>query len=247
MQQEVAHFPHLAIFSLNEQVVTVEFGNAISDSCMQEVGRLHRLLHQTPFPGFLDTVPAYATLSVFFDPAAVIASGELKGNNSFERVASFVRKLHSSGQQPATAETTVVNMPICYGGKYGPDLEELAQLHQLSPDELVRLHCNATYRVAMIGFVPGFAYLAGMDVALETPRKQVPRQVVPAGSVGIAGRQTGIYPLETPGGWQLVGRTPLGMFNAAKPQPSLLKMGDTIRFQPISSLEFEKIYADKDH
>jgi inhibitor of KinA len=133
-----------------------------------------------------------------------------------------------------------VVIPICYGSSYGPDLDDVAAMHNLSSEAVISIHSAATYMVYMIGFVPGFAYLGGMHKVLASPRKATPRAAVPAGSVGIAGEQTGIYPLNTPGGWQIIGRTPLSMFNTHRTQPALLKAGDRVQFKPINTSQFKQ-------
>jgi inhibitor of KinA len=132
-----------------------------------------------------------------------------------------------------------IEIPVCYGGIYGEDLQAIAHSRGLSADEVIALHCGATYHVHMLGFVPGFAYLGGLDARLATPRRDTPRPRVPAGSVAIAGEQTAVYPLETPGGWQIIGRTPLQLFTPEATPPSLLNAGDSVRFVPISAQEFE--------
>jgi inhibitor of KinA len=141
----------------------------------------------------------------------------------------------------ADSAPTLVEIPVCYGGQFGPDLEEVARRAGLPAAEVIQLHAQAEYVVAMIGFAPGFPYLAGMNEQLAAPRKTQPRAQVPAGSVGIAGRQTGIYSLPTPGGWQLIGRTPRRLFHPMWENPSLLRAGDQVLFVPISSAEFDQL------
>jgi inhibitor of KinA len=187
----------LSVYYLSEQAVTVEFGQIIDAGLLDRVSKLNTLLYQQPFQGFSTTVPAYATLTVFFDPVLVGKSG-LAGKNSLEKVSGYLQSLDRQEIAAVKRKVNTITIPVCYGGGFGPDLEELAKLHQLDVAELVRLHSAATYKVYMIGFVPGFAYLGGMDERLATPRKATPRKAVPAGSVGIAGQQTGVYPLQTP-------------------------------------------------
>lgn len=137
----------------------------------------------------------------------------------------------------------VVEIPVAYGGEWGPDLADVARLNRMSEDEVIRLHTAPTYWVQMIGFVPGFAYLGGMSARIATPRLATPRPRIEAGAVGIAGRQTGIYPLATPGGWRIIGRTPLPLFQPNSAAPSLLKMGDYLRFRPCGPEEFCALQA----
>jgi inhibitor of KinA len=231
----------LNIYALNEQSVTIEFGSVINENVFQKVTSFNNLVNQNPFPGFYTTVPAYATLTVFFDALQVIQS-DLPGADCFEKVSGYLAGLKGK-QNTAITQSATITIPVCYGEDFGPDINAVAGLHNITAQEVINLHSSAVYKVYMIGFVPGFAYLGGMPDLLETPRKSTPRGAVPAGSVGIAGKQTGIYPLETPGGWQIIGRTPLQMFNAARPQPALLKAGDQVVFKPINRQGFNRLTA----
>ena len=233
----------LKIYSLSEQAVTIEFGQAISEDLLQLITNFHRLISQNPFPGFCTAVPAYTTLSVFFDPVRVFQTRELPGEDCFEKVSGYLIGLQKKLKKTPVAQTDAVAIPVCYGGTFGPDLDVIAGLHNLAIDEVIRLHSSAEYKVYMIGFVPGFAYLGGLTGLLTTPRKATPRSAVPAGAVGIAGKQTGVYPLETPGGWQIIGQTPVKMFDASRRQPSLLKAGDRVVFKPIDISEFNRLAA----
>jgi KipI family sensor histidine kinase inhibitor len=175
-----------------------------------------------------DVVPAYASLALFFDPGRVSA----------ETAAEWLLRqaLGCMGEEDETAPTSrIVEVPVQYGGDAGPDLQSSAEELGMTPDELVRRHAAGEYTVAMIGFAPGFPYLLGMDPALAMPRLATPRPRVPAGSVGIGGAQTGVYPRESPGGWRLLGRTPLALFDAGREMPSLLAPGDRVRFVPIAT------------
>ncbi|NCD69043.1 5-oxoprolinase subunit PxpB [Mucilaginibacter agri] len=232
------------IYSLSEQSVTLEFGHEISEELHHQISSFDRLIHSNTFAGFKTTVPAYSTLSIFYDILEVSQS-DMPGEDCFTKVSNYLHQLQSEQlTQPNTPNNSITNItiPTCYGGEYGEDIAEVAQLNNLSIDEVISLHSTAIYKVYMIGFVPGFAYLGGMDQRLATPRKPSPRKAIPAGSVGIAGEQTGIYPLETPGGWQLLGRTPIKLFDANKAQPSLLKAGDQVKFQPIDHNQFNQYH-----
>lgn len=227
------------IYYLSEQAITIEFGHEINEDLLLQINRFDDLIKQKPFPGFRTTVPAYTTLSIFFDPLLVIKSLNLPGRDCFEKVSGYIRRLeYLPDTEVITPANTIITIPVCYGGSFGPDLVEVAMFHNLIAHEVITLHSSAIYMVYMIGFVPGFAYLGGMPDTLATPRKPVPRKAVPAGSIGIAGQQTGIYPMETPGGWQIIGRTPLTLFNVERPQPALLKSGDHIVFKSIDHDEF---------
>jgi inhibitor of KinA len=228
------------IYYLSEFAVTVEFGQKIAENLLNAVNRLNELLYRQPFTGFRTTVPAYSTLTVFYDPVLVIKSN-LTGTSCFEKVSAYLNDLNLQKKTANLVKGDTIIIPVCYGENFGPDLEEVASLHQISTGDVIKLHSAATYKVYMIGFVPGFAYLGGMDERLATPRKATPRKSVPAGAVGIAGQQTGVYPLATPGGWQIIGQTPVRLFDMNRRQPSLLKPGDTVLFKPIGLNEFNEL------
>ncbi len=230
-------------YYLSEHALTLEFGHEISEDMLQKITGFNILINQNPFPGFRTSVPAYGTISVFYDPIKVIQADDLPGVDCYEKVSNYLNQLSDDSEIQPNTSSILITIPTCYGGEYGEDLEEVAALHHLSTNEVINLHSSAIYKVYMIGFVPGFAYLGGMSAQLATPRKPTPRKIIPAGSVGIAGMQTGIYPLATPGGWQLIGRTPLTLFDATRTQPTLLKAGDQVVFKPIDHHQFEN-YRD---
>ncbi|SKB40656.1 inhibitor of KinA [Parapedobacter luteus] len=229
------------IYALSEYAVTLDFGEELRADHLTRITAFNMLLHSNPFDGFRASVPAYTTLSVFFDPMVVIRSPNLAGIHCFERVSDYLNKLTDEVDNSVRAKSQPISIPVCYGGVYGPDLEAVANQHGMTSEELIELHCTASYQVHLIGFTPGFAYLGGMPERLATPRRPTPRAMVPAGSVGIAGKQTGIYSLDTPGGWHIIGRTPLRLFDANCTPPALLKAGDTVAFQAITPRQF-KLY-----
>ncbi len=210
--------------------ISVEFGDKIDPEINGIVLRLYTLLRSGNYPGITDLNPTYRSLFVQYDPWIC----------SYERLAGIIDELLPSLSAPADEAVEATEVPVCYGGGFGPDLAEVASFHGLSAEDLIGFHCAPLYRVYMIGFTPGFAYLGGLDDRLHTPRKSEPRKKVPAGSIGIADRQTGIYSIEGPGGWQLIGRTYLKLFDPEREAPFLLKAGDLVRFMPISGDEFEK-------
>jgi inhibitor of KinA len=175
--------------------------------------------------------PAYCSLLVKFDALRF----------SHEEVEGVLRGYLARLEEVKLPKPRQVEIPICYGGEFGPDLEEVAALRGITPEEVVRLHSSTTYRVYFLGFVPGFAYLGELPEDLVTPRLATPRKKVPAGSVGIAGNQTGVYPFATPGGWRLLGRTPVKMFRVDQEDLSLLSIGDRVRFTPISRERFTEL------
>jgi KipI family sensor histidine kinase inhibitor len=179
-----------------------------------------------PFVGFVEAVPAYASLTVFYDVIKVRNSHSNNGTAYAVAENYLIISLENLAKSEIK-EPLLIDIPVVYEGE---DLAFVAEYNQLSIEEVIQIHTQPTYRVYMMGFLPGFAYLGGMDERIATPRKSTPRTKVPGGSVGIAGKQTGIYPLESPGGWQLIGRTSLSLFNIDSPNPTLLKAGDLVRF-----------------
>ncbi len=196
--------------------------------------RLHALaygLKQLDLPGVGEVVPGYATLMVKYNPQRM----------DYPRLCSELQSLMNNVSETAVCTPRRVEIPVIYGGEYGPDLDFVARHTGLTPQEVVRRHAAGVYPVYFLGFLPGFPYLGGLDPALATPRLESPRTRVPAGSVGIAGTQTGIYPSESPGGWQLIGRTPLALFDPSAEQPALLAPGDEVVFIPLSAAEADHV------
>lgn len=208
---------------LGDSAVRVCFGSTIDPDTLDAVQGFVAALARRPLAGVKEAVPAYAVVVVYFDPLAL----------SFEAVRDHLAPLWD-GRDAAFPEPRLVSVPVCYGGAFGPDLAAVAGEHGMSEAEVIARHTAPLYRVAMLGFAPGFPYLAGLDPAIATPRLDTPRARVPAGSVGIAGEQTGIYPQESPGGWRLIGRTPLTLFDPAAEPPFLLAPGDRVRFVAIA-------------
>lgn len=228
---------------LGEQGLLVRVGRRIDRALQLMVLELDARLREKPFAGMTETVPAYASLAVYFDAWVVYRAVGGQGDRlPFELVCEHVRDLLASPDgADVSVENRIVDIPVCYGGAYGPDLDAVAHYTGLTPEEVVRRHTAGEYAVYMIGFLPGFPYLGGLDERLATPRRGTPRLVVPAGSVGIAGAQTGVYPLESPGGWQLIGRTPIRLFRPEADSVSLLQAGDRVRFTAIGAAEFEAL------
>ena len=217
------------------------FGDVIDENILQSITRFNYYINQLPFDGFIETVPAYVSLTIYYDPVKVLANASLSGNYAFERVINYLKDLPVNDEDIPITSSKPIIIPVCYGETYGPDIEEVARHNKLTIEEVIYLHSQPTYIVYMLGFLPGFPYMGGMNKSLATPRKKLPRKAVPVGSVGIAGEQTGIYPLQSPGGWQLIGRTPVNLFNPYNDSPTLLKAGDRIQFSPISESEFKEI------
>jgi KipI family sensor histidine kinase inhibitor len=206
-----------------DTALLVEFANEISEPVNRQVQALAHALAQAHLPGLGEAIPAYRSLLVYYDPQQL----------SYAEVEEQVATLAARSEMITMPEPALKEIPVVYGGEFGPDIAFVAQHHGLSVEQVIRLHSSATYRVYMLGFSPGFAYLGGLPDVLATPRLPTPRTRVPAGSVGIAGQQTGIYSLATPGGWRIIGRTPLRLFNPAQDPPTLLQAGDLVRFVPL--------------
>lgn len=229
------------LFQISENAISIEFGNEISEQILEQITRLNQCIKQNPFAGLQGTIPAYTTLTLYFNLFELMNDATVKGVTALDKISRYIKSIHVETNNDQQAHDQIINIPVCYDASFGFDLEELTFFYQLKKEEIIEMHSSAVYTVYMIGFVPGFPYLGGLSEKLIAPRKQNPRAVIPAGSVGIAGQQTGIYPLETPGGWQIIGRTPLKLFDVNRQQPSLLKAGDKIKFEPISYNEFEEI------
>jgi inhibitor of KinA len=208
----------------SDRSLLIYLGERITVEAHQRVVRLLRLLELEPLDGVVNVHPAYCSVLIDFD-ALKISHDELK---------ALLRGHLARLDEIDVPEARLVEIPVCYGGEFGPDLNDVAGVHNLTSDQLIELHSSAIYTVYFLGFVPGFAYLGGLPERLATPRLATPRRSVPRGSVGIAGGQTGIYPFAIPGGWNLIGRTPLDMFRADRVEMSLLAIGDQVRFTAIS-------------
>ncbi len=222
----------MRMFPIADDALTVEFGQAISPALHEQVCQLDQALAAHPFVGLQETVPAYASLGVFYAPEQVVRAYPTFPDAQ-AAVISHIEHLLRVLPPRASFPRRQVTLPVCYDLRCGPDLPFVAQQHGLSVEEVIACHTHTVYRVFMLGFLPGFAYLGLVDERIATPRRPTPRAHVPAGSVGIAGRQTGIYPTASPGGWQLIGRTPIRMFDPAAPQPARLQPGDEVCFYPI--------------
>ena len=206
-----------------DQALIVEFGDAISPEINRRVHDLAHAIESARVRGVYDLVPTYRSLLVYYNPM----------RTTWTELESDLHSLLDAARELDAAKPRVVRIPTLYGGEYGPDIEFVASNAGLSVDEVVETHSGSDYLVYMMGFSPGFPYLGGLAEQLATPRLESPRLEIPAGSVGIAESQTGVYPVASPGGWQLIGRTPLRLFDETSEQPALLRAGDYIRFVPL--------------
>ncbi|TQE92306.1 5-oxoprolinase subunit PxpB [Ureibacillus sp. FSL K6-8385] len=228
---------------LGDQAVLVYFGNIISEEVHNSIKKFMYTLEKNWVDGLVEMVPGYTNVCVYYDVMKV-AGWEMEGHSPYEKIVCYLRALLHEETEMPVENSRIIEIPVCYGGIYGPDLEEIARYHHLSEQQVIQIHSGKEYLVYMLGFAPGFAFLGGLDERIATPRKDTPRLKIPPGSVGIAGRQTGIYPLETPGGWQIIGRTPLQLFLPDQNPPALLRTGDRIRFVPITEKEFRELAGE---
>lgn len=210
-------------------------GSAIGEEVNARVSALNERLRTAVLPGLGETVPAFASLLVHYDPLVT----------DYATVREALLSLGNSLSVSTKATGKTVELPVCYGGAYGEDLAFVAEHAGMRPDEVIALHSKQPYRIYMLGFLPGFPYLGGLDERLFTPRLQNPRTKIPAGSVGIGGEQTGVYPLASPGGWQLLGRTPMRLFDPDDGGKLLYAAGDRIQFVPVNEDDFTRIAREQ--
>jgi len=223
----------MKIQPLGDRALQVVIGDAPDEATRLRVAAAARRLEAPRVVGVVECVPGFTTLTVHY---------HLESERAYRTVAAAVEAALAGVESDAPAEPDrLVEIPVCYGGELGPDLGQVADHAGLDPTEVIARHSGAEYRVHLLGFIPGFPYLAGLDPRLATPRRDLPRTSVPAGSVGIGGTQTGVYPLESPGGWQVIGRTPLRLFDPGREPAALLRPGDRVRFRPIDAAGFGRL------
>ena len=226
----MALYPETIFRLMGDRGLLLEFGDEISSEVNEKVRRMTLAIQAESIEGIVEIVPTYRSLLILHNPLIL----------SFVDLKKRLERIEKGLQQTPFPEPKLTQIPALYGGSYGPDLEEVAKYHQISPEEVIQLHCSKPYFIYMIGFMPGFPYMGELPEALITSRLKTPRLSVPAGSVAIAQRQTGIYPMESPGGWQIIGRTPVKLFNPEREPPALLQMGNLVQFFPISEKEFKE-------
>jgi KipI family sensor histidine kinase inhibitor len=214
---------------MGDRGLLLEFGDEISREINEKVRRMALAIQAEAIEGIIETVPTYRSLLIIYNPTAL----------SIEDLKKRLALIEEGLRETPLPEPKLIRIPVVYGGIYGPDLEGVAKYLQSSPEEVIRLHCSQPYLIYMIGFMPGYPYMGELPQALVIPRLKTPRLIVPKGSVAIAQRQTGIYSMESPGGWHILGRTPVELFDPEKDPPALLQMGDFVQFYPVAEKEFE--------
>lgn len=232
-----------SIFPLGDSAITIDLGNCIDEQLNRRALAVHDWLQAHRVAGFLDIIVAYSSVSIYYDPAVVRINGVNNSNGVYYGLEGLLiqawEETGGGGAEPAGGMdgSHFFRIPVCYEGEYAPDLEWVAGEKGVSTEEVIGLHTSVIYRVYMVGFLPGFPYMGRTDARLEIGRKKQPVPVG-AGGVGIAGVQTGIYPLNSPGGWQIIGRTPVPLFNLQEDPPIRLQPGDSVQFYPVSKTEF---------
>jgi len=232
----LAKLAPLGAVPLGDCAVYVEFSKTLDLEVNSAVQRLAAMLHGRALPWVRDVVPALGGLAIHFDPDHPSLTGD-----ALTTALNAVSECLKEGLPKAGGEVRTVEVPVCYEAEFAPDLAEVAAASKVTPEEAVQLHSGSEFRVLMIGFAPGHAYMGGLNPKLAVPRRATPRAIVPAGSVAVANDQTVVYPYAISGGWSIIGRTPLAVFDAGRKEPSLFAAGDRVRFKPITRAEFHKL------
>lgn len=214
-----------------DKALVVEFGDEISQAVNSKVRNLYVALNKYKVTGIEEITPTYRSLLIQYNPLLI----------NLNTLQAKLRELENNLDKVEIPKPRIIDIPTLYGGEYGPDLAFVAEHNGVTSEDVIRIHSSVDYLIYMLGFTPGFPYLGGMSEKIAAPRLSVPRTKIPAGSVGIAGKQTGIYPIESPGGWQLIGRTPLKLYDPRRQPPIVLQAGDYIRFVPISMDKYNEI------
>mgnify|MGYP000876366679 FL=1 len=214
-----------------DSALNMEFGNEISEEINKKIRAVTTLIEGREISGINEIVPTYRSLMIHYNPLII----------GYEELVSILKEMEENMDCVEISLPEVIEIPVLYGGQYGPDIENVAAYNNMTVEDVIEIHTSTEYLIYMLGFTPGFPYLGGMDKRIAAPRLQSPRTKIPAGSVGIAGEQTGIYPVQSPGGWQLIGSTPIELFNPERENPILLKSGSYIVFKSIDEDEYMKI------
>lgn len=222
---------NIRILTAGDSSLLVEFGKEIDPEINRKIAATVQLMKEQHIEGVVDVIPAFASLLINYDPRVI----------GYEDMKERIRNLLKVDAKAGAGSRRIYEIPVCYGGEYGPDLASIAENAGLSEEEVIRIHSSRDYLIYMLGFLPGFCYLGGLDERIFTPRLANPRLKIDAGSIGIGGSQTGIYPLDSPGGWQLMGKTPVKTYDPDREKPILVEAGDYIRFVPIDETEYKRI------
>ena len=226
------------IFPLGDSALLLSFGNSIDEEVNNKVLLAFYLLKSNRLNGITDVVPAYSSIAIHYD-VYTLRKGLLEGRSAYDIVVSYIHQLLLEEYELMPFQPRLIKVPVCYDPNYGPDISCIARFRQLKLEEVIKIHTSKRYRVYMIGFMPGFTYMAEVDERIQVRRRADPRTKVEAGSVGIAGKQTGIYPITSPGGWQIIGRTPLPLFHKSEKNPVMFEPGDEVEFYSISEDEYK--------
>lgn len=229
----------ISFISLSEKALLLSFGSSIDFNTHTQLMMAKQAIESNPFPGFVETVPAYNSLAVYYRPEEIIKTGTTIAASVTDQIKNILATVDT--QRTFASHSTKHIIPVCYDEEFGIDLAELSEQLQLTKEKIIQLHTSSTYKVFMTGFTPGFAYMGILNEQLLTKRKAKPRSSVAEGSVAVAGNQTGIYPMSTPGGWNIIGRTPLKIFNKLNENPFLLKAGDEVQFVSITKEEYQTL------
>lgn len=221
----------IKILTAGDSSILIEFGNEISLEINEKITATVQLIKEQHIEGVIDMIPAFCSLLINYDPRII----------TYKQIKKRINDLIKMETKTEQAEKCVIEIPVCYGGEYGPDMETVMKHAGMSEEEVIKLHSSKDYLIYMLGFLPGFSYLGGLDERLHTPRLANPRIKIAAGSVGIGGSQTGIYPMDSPGGWQLIGMTPVKTYDPDREIPILFEAGNYIRFVPIDEEKYNEI------
>ena len=221
----------IKLLTAGDSSILLQFGNTIDPAINRKIAATVQLMREQHINGVTDVIPAFCSLLINYDPRVI----------SYEQIKRRMEALVKIDVTAGDTRKRVFEIPVCYGGEYGPDIQNIADHAGMSVEEVIQIHTSRDYLIYMLGFLPGFTYLGGLDERIHTPRLANPRIRIPAGSVGIGGSQTGIYPMDSPGGWQLMGQTPVKTYDPERKPPILVEAGDYIRFVPIDEAEYQRI------
>lgn len=236
MTKRIGDSMDFSITPLGDAALMVEFqATGLSEKANEYVHSAYHLLSKRPVPGMIALVPAYTTLTLHYEPSYI------NSDYPYQHIKIIIQELLRKGFNMDNRHGNCFLIPVCYEPPFSLDLTEVAQVNHLAAEEVIHFHTKQIYRVSFLGFSPGFPFLSGLPKSIATPRKENPRTLVKAGSVGIAGEQTGIYPTDSPGGWQIIGQTPIRIYYSNKKEPTLFSPGDTIRFYPITAKQYDQL------